>query len=183
MTATASARGRSNRVLALDLSLTSTGVALPDGIAYTISGKSARGPERLALIRARVLTLVMDCEPQSSVEPPLHVAIEGPAFGRANGMHALGQLAGVIYLALHERGIRPVIVPPSSLKKYATGKGNAPKELVLVEAVKRLGYDGSDDNEADALWLRALVMDALGEPVVTVPATHRAALAKVEVDR
>lgn len=163
------------RVLALDLSLTATGVAFPDGVTVTITTKD-KGVERLATIREEVLACLGDGDWR-----PTHVAIEGPAFGRANQMHALGQLAGVVYLALHEDGFDPVIVPPSSLKKYATGKGNAAKPEVLAAAIRRLDYDGHDDNEADALWLRALVMDALGHPVVDVPATHRAALAKVDV--
>lgn len=160
-------------VLGLDLSLTATGVAYPDGASHTYAVKT-KGCDRLRTIRDRLLT---DC----MTEEPTYVAIEGPAFGRPQGMHALGQLAGVIYLALHEAGQPYVLITPSTVKKYATGKGNAPKAEVLAAAIRRLDYDGHDDNQADALWLRAVLMDALGEPVVTVPESHRVALAKVEV--
>lgn len=37
-----------------------------------------------------------------------------------------------------------------TIKKHATGKGNAGKELV-IEAMKAKGHDPKDDNEADAL--------------------------------
>lgn len=43
-------------------------------------------------------------------------------------------------------------VPVGTIKKHATGKGNANKAAV-IEAVRALGYDPRDDNEADALAL------------------------------
>ena len=43
-------------------------------------------------------------------------------------------------------------VPVGTIKKHATGKGNAPKEEMLAAASRR-GYTPIDDNEADALAL------------------------------
>ena len=43
-------------------------------------------------------------------------------------------------------------VPVGTIKKYATGKGNANKEA-MIEAAKRWGHAPTDDNEADALAL------------------------------
>src|SRR5512132_575484 len=43
-------------------------------------------------------------------------------------------------------------VPVGTIKRYVTGKGNADKAAV-IEAVCRLGFNPSDDNEADALAL------------------------------
>ena len=39
------------------------------------------------------------------------------------------------------------------IKKFATGKGNANKLAMINAAKLKLGYQGEDDNEADALWL------------------------------
>jgi hypothetical protein len=39
------------------------------------------------------------------------------------------------------------------VKLFATGKGNAPKDVVLTAAIQKLQYAGNDHNEADALWL------------------------------
>lgn len=41
-------------------------------------------------------------------------------------------------------------VPVGTLKKHITGKGNADKEAV-IKAVRNLGFNPKDDNEADAL--------------------------------
>jgi Holliday junction resolvasome RuvABC endonuclease subunit len=43
-------------------------------------------------------------------------------------------------------------VPVGTIKKYATGKGNANKEAVMVAMVGK-GHKPVDDNEADALAL------------------------------
>ena len=43
-------------------------------------------------------------------------------------------------------------VPVQTIKKFATGKGNANKDLVIA-AMKHLGLHPRDDNEADAMAL------------------------------
>jgi len=43
-------------------------------------------------------------------------------------------------------------VPVGTIKKFATGKGNADK-AAMIEAAKRWGHKPEDDNEADALAL------------------------------
>jgi hypothetical protein len=43
-------------------------------------------------------------------------------------------------------------VPVGTIKQFATGKGNAPKEA-MIQAMQALGHAPADDNEADALAL------------------------------
>lgn len=160
-------------ILALDLSLTSTGYALdrPAGSDVGTLTTRLRGCHRLAWLRTEIVALAEQAD---------FAVIEGYSFNsRSSQAHALGELGGVVRVALHERGIPYVDVPPAIVKKYATGKGNAGKELVLVEAVKRLRYQGASNDEADALWLHALGHALVGQPVVELPQTHRDALAKV----
>lgn len=184
------------KVVGLDLSLTATGVADADGTA--VLKTKMTGIERLIDLREAVLQVIglpRIIEAQSSVEGlggrllvdpeswPILVVIEGYSMGTArqnSHAHALGELGGVIRVALTEHSIEFVDVPPASLKKYATGKGNANKGMVLEAASKRSGLDfGGDDNRADAWWLRAMALDYLGDPIVTVPALNRGALAAV----
>lgn len=158
------------RVVGLDLSLTATGIALPDGTTATLTTK-LRGCERLIDLRNRC---------RKACELADLAVVEGYSFGSRNShAHALGELGGVVRVALHVASVRFVEVSPSSLKKYATGKGNANKGEMLAAAIRRLDYQGASDNEADALWLRAMGLDALGCPVVDLPAVNRTALAKV----
>ena len=48
-------------------------------------------------------------------------------------------------------------VPVGTIKKHATGKGNASKDE-MISAVRALGYAPGDTNEADALALLAWAM-------------------------
>ncbi len=163
--------GDAPTVVGLDLSLNRSGVA--DGATACTFRPRCDGMERLRKVRdfMRLATDGADL-----------VVIEGYSMGSHGAhSHALGELGGVVRLALFEAGIPHVDVPPATLKVYATGKGNAGKGDVLAEAVRRLGYDGGDDNEADALWLRAFGLELMGAPVVTLPEAHRRALAKVDL--
>ena len=52
---------------------------------------------------------------------------------------------------LRRRRVPSVVVPPSLLKRRATGKGNADKAQMMA-AARALGWDGDGDDQADA-WL------------------------------
>lgn len=157
-------------VLGLDLSLTATGVALPNGEPKVLTN-NLRGCDRLIWIRD-VIAFSLD------VHAPDLVMVEGYAMGTVRQAHsyATGELGGVVRVMLHEASQPFLDVPPATLKKYATGRGNAKKVEVLQAAWKRLGYEGTSDDEADALWLRAVGMELLGVPVVSLPAVQRAAV-------
>lgn len=166
------------RIIALDLSLTRSGWAGPflrlSGVLVPPRGQD-RGMARLRWIRDQVIAKCAGADV---------VAIEGYAYGSARGasqQHSLGELGGVVRLALFEAGIHYVDVAPATLKKFATGKGNANKELMLAESIRRLGYSGSDSNEADALWMLNLMLTLHGQPeAVAVPKVHMDAIAKLK---
>lgn len=131
-------------ILALDLSLTAPGVCLPDGWTGTLRVKE-HGMERLSLIRKRVFGYACDVDV---------VVLEGYSFGsRGAAVVNIGELGGVVRLALYEARIPYVEVPPACLKRYATGRGNASKDDVLQQAVIRSGHAFEDNNAADAWWL------------------------------
>lgn len=164
--------------MALDLSLSASGVAVFDGgliSVDTLRPPGLAGMERLEWIMRRVVDLTEAAEV---------VLIEGYAFARPNQAHQIGELGGVIRLALHTRRVPYVEVAPKQVKKLATGKGNAGKELVLVEAVKRLEYAGADNNEADALWLLQAALQHFALPgAVELPKAHLQALEKIDWPR
>lgn len=155
-------------VLALDLSLTSTGFALP-GESGTLRPPTGlgKGVRRLHWLQTQAMRLAQGVQ---------LVVIEGAAYGGARGtsrLHAAGQLSGVILLGLHLARVPVVELPPASLKRLATGRGNAPKEQVLAAAIRRLGYPGHSDDEADALWLLQAAGQVYGLPWrVDLPQAH-----------
>jgi Holliday junction resolvasome RuvABC endonuclease subunit len=83
------------------------------------------------------------------------IAFENASFGSNNRDTAAGhnKLIGVIELVAKELGVRCLGLNPATLKKHATGHGNAKKPAMIAAARDRLRYDGCDDNEADALWV------------------------------
>lgn len=160
------------RVLALDLSMTATGIARPDGYLSTYSpGAANLGDQRLTLIRNKVRHLVIDTEPAL-------VAIEGPVT-RSQAATTIGMVHGAVRVELMDTGDRYLLVPPAVLKKYATGKGNAPKPDMRMALYKRTGADVADDNQVDAAWLRLIALDLLGHPEVDMPAAQRDVLGKL----
>jgi hypothetical protein len=52
-------------------------------------------------------------------------------------------------------------VPVGTIKRHSTGKGNADK-AAMITAIRALGFDPADDNEADALALLDWVMKTGG---------------------
>ncbi|HET8581740.1 MAG TPA: hypothetical protein VFL65_00700 [Jatrophihabitans sp.] len=164
------------RVLGVDPSLASTGLATRDG-ADTIETKPggwASDLHRLQYIAAMV---------RNAARAALAdvVVVEGLAFSSKSGK--AGDRAGLHWLIrdrLDALGVRVVIVPPTSRAKYATGKGNAGKDAVLIEVVRRLPILVDNNNEADAAVLLAMGLDHYGAPLATMPAAHRAALAAVD---
>lgn len=53
-------------------------------------------------------------------------------------------------------------VAVGTIKKRATGNGAASKEMMIEAACAKLGVIPEDDNEADALWLLVLMVEAEG---------------------
>ncbi|HNB58717.1 MAG TPA: hypothetical protein PK308_00290 [Phycisphaerales bacterium] len=163
-------------LLALDLSLTGTGWAT-NGTHGAFSGvfgaEDLTGLERIASLRDDCLRLAWKHGPDL-------VVIEGLVATRfGNASLDLAGLGWAVRLGLHAAGIPYVDVAPTSLKKFATGKGNATKIEVLKEAWKRLGYEGTDDNEADALWLLHAGLHHYGAQRLDLPKVNLEALAKV----
>jgi crossover junction endodeoxyribonuclease RuvC len=85
------------------------------------------------------------------------IAMEGYAFG-SQMANMLGELGGMVKLTLLDYNeLYPVIVPPTSLKKYATGKGNVQKNQILLHVYKNFNVELPDDNAADSYILAHLV--------------------------
>lgn len=73
--------------------------------------------------------------------------------------HIFGEYAGLLKLAAGERGVPIKEFNPSTIKKAATGKGNADKTAVML--AMRARYPGvliQDDNSADALAVLTLAL-------------------------
>lgn len=105
------------------------------------------------------------------------VIIEGYAFAGKFNNSLQYELGACIRMKLYQEEVPFVEVPPTSLKKFVTGKGNAKKNLMLLSVYKRWDFDTEDDNEADAYGLaqfgRAIKGHDVGLPAVNLTALEK----------
>lgn len=71
--------------------------------------------------------------------------------------HMYGGFMATLTAWCEANGVPYEGVPVQTIKKHATGKGNASKEDVIA-AIRALGHAPKDDNEADALALLNYVL-------------------------
>ena len=168
----------------LDLSLTSTGVAIIHrGVATVRRITSKPTPKATtADTAARLDALVADIIRSIPVSDQTLVAIEGPSFGSTgSAAHVLGGLWWIVRHALRVEGLDVVVVAPGTVKKYATGNGNAPKDQVLAAVVRRYpDVDVTGNDEADALVLAAIRARHDEHPIeASLPAAQASAVKAV----
>jgi len=84
-----------------------------------------------------------------------HIAYEKPGGSHYNALVSHANLEGVILLLCAMHSLQYYGYSATSIKKYITDNGAA-KKADVIAAVKELGYDPADDNEADAIALYRL---------------------------
>lgn len=94
-----------------------------------------------------------------SLAKPVHrrvsMAMEGYAHNAKFGREKAGELGGIVKLAWYDVfRTDPMVVSPTVLKKYVTGKGNANKQEMMAGVARKWQvYDIVDDNLADSFAL------------------------------
>lgn len=172
-------------IVGLDLSLTSTGIALimtGDGREYReVRRIESTGRTGASLYQRHARLDLIAADVVASCNIADLVVIEGPSYGSQTGsQHDRSGLWWLVVDRLRNDSLRVVEVPPSCRMKYATGKGNARKDVVLAAVVRRYPrIDVTGNDEADALVLAAMGARWLGHPIDDLPQTHLAAMAKV----
>lgn len=162
-------------ILAVDLSLTATGLAWRNFADRTDGTECLKVPGKGW---PRVDAIVRKVRRLSSYANV--VVVEGPSLhSQGRGTCDRWALRGAVLYDLWTRGIPFVEVPPAVVKKYATGKGNANKDAMIAAAIRSLGFEGSDNNEADA-WCLLHMADQHYHFTDTKPVYRAEMLAKVD---
>jgi crossover junction endodeoxyribonuclease RuvC len=154
------------RGLGLDISLSATGVAFPSSHCLTV--KPVGGPDD----HGRRLWSIQQAFSRLSLQGNVNVAVieayavpKGPA-SRGVAPFRVAEVGGLIRARLFACGIPWVEIPAPSLKKWATGKGTAQKDE-MIRAALNAGAVVSNDNEADAWWLRHVGETFYNAPIET----------------
>lgn len=140
-------------VVGIDLSLTETGVSCgahgdPEQATFRLPFRDARGPHRLEMILSNLAPHLERRHADVAV-------LEGWGHLQAAAL-AVIEAHGVVKLHAYQQHTPLVLVPPTSMKLFATGKGNATKAQTVLAADRRHGYPGDNENEAEAWLLRAM---------------------------
>lgn len=146
------------RIMAVDLSVSCTGIAFPDGDTMAVKSRST-GDERRFQITEHVEIAARACKADLVMIEGLGGVYKGEAAREIPMLH------GAVRLALR-RSFIPFMrdVSPSSLKKFATGNGNADKDRMQAVAARLLGKRYATSDECDADWLRLAGLVAYGCP-------------------
>jgi crossover junction endodeoxyribonuclease RuvC len=159
-------------IIGIDPSLTSTGIVVLRGnkveLAVTTKNKPALGTiERVRLIYERIVDIQENLSDGEKWQAPDLIVIEGFSYGsKGRSVFDIAYLGWRIREELEwlkeQDNIPWLEVPPSQLKKFATGQGNANKEIILQQVYKRWGVEFSDNNQADAYVLAQIGRAYLG---------------------
>ena len=145
----------------IDPSLTGTGASIlntaGDLVAVT-TFKSKKGQYASSLHRYLTLAYGVVSYICDYVDPgDVIISIEGYSFGsRGAAVFSLAEFGGILRFMVAEKFGSYYEVPPTVLKKFATGKGNANKNVVLEQVFRKFGMGSevlTDDNQVDGYCL------------------------------
>lgn len=105
----------------------------------------------------RMITLIDEIV--RHLQPDDVICIESPA-NNAKGKY-VGQMFAIawgIRMSLVRRGWKYIDVAPSQVKKFASGKGNASKDDLIIPIFKKWGFEHNSDNVRDAYILAQIAV-------------------------
>jgi hypothetical protein len=177
-------------VIAIDPSLTSAAIVWGAGRAQDPLGMERITSEAAGQdVNARITRFWKHAqnilEPVARLAEPL-VVIEGYSHGHSHQAANLCELGGILrYLIVSdhanlcyvEQAPRIIEVPPTTLKKYITGKGNGDKTPMIAKLAATYGVQFETNDEYDAYGLYLIGLALIG--AVAPNMAQRAELAKL----
>ena len=146
------------RYVGIDLSTKTGFVAINQEskilLVEEIQGDSNKDPKRMVSLTEKIL---------QRLDAKDKIMIEGFSYGsRGRGIDFQFGLGHHVRNELYKFGFDYEIVTPGQLKKFATGKGNASKDNMILPIYKKWGFEHESDNVRDAFVL-AKIGQALNE--------------------
>jgi crossover junction endodeoxyribonuclease RuvC len=141
------------KVLGVDIA-THTGMLLLEGDEHRAKsiGPKLKGYCRLQSI-AKEFQRTLD------LWKPDSIVIEGYAHSRIMGIDTfitIVEVSTLIRMSMYERGLSWIEVTPKTLKKFATGKGNADKDEMATHIYEKWGFKSTNSDIIDAYALARL---------------------------
>lgn len=154
-----------NPIAAIDPSLTSTGICYgttADAFQVQCCNSKPRGKtvidrvQRYETLTSDILGILQPCRPRL-------ILIEEYAYSKnMGGQMYLGEFGGILRWHICDLTPHVIEVTASCLKKFATGKGNAPKDIVMAHVQKQWGHIFRNNDEADSFVLYQMALCIAG---------------------
>lgn len=153
--------------MGIDPSLTATGIIVLNGREVKETRTTPNRPDLGTIERVFIIHNIITNLIKEQPEPLDLIVIEGFSYGsKGRSVFDIAYLGWRIREELDrlewDNRIPWLEVPPSQLKKFATGKGNSGKDIILQQVYKRWGYETHDNNIADAYVLAQIGRAYLG---------------------
>jgi crossover junction endodeoxyribonuclease RuvC len=146
--------------LGIDLSTSATGLVLLESNGTKVPAlrheqclayPKLKGIERNKAICTSIMTLIHKHHPEK-------IVLEGYSLNmrKASSVIPLVEIGGLVRFLMHIDGLEWYDPTAPEVKKFATGKGNATKEVVMMWVLKRWEHTSIDNNTADAYVCAAM---------------------------
>jgi crossover junction endodeoxyribonuclease RuvC len=143
--------------IGIDQSLTETAITVLNTpnkyIIYSFKGKGKNSLEKSLDLHDKIKVFFHRQFAVTEGLKPIKCFIEGGSYHSTGRLFSLGQLSGLIISIIDSHKIPFREIPPTILKKFMTGKGNANKNFVIKNIQKKYGIHFKNDNEADSYVL------------------------------
>lgn len=129
---------------------TKTGFVILDSSGEVVEQEEIRS--KITTDPARMIDIVRQVK--AYLQPNDKIIIEGFAYGaKGNAVDFQYGLGWLIRAMLHVEKYKYSIATPSQVKKFASNRGNAKKEDLVLPLYKKWGYEHHSDNVRDAYVL------------------------------
>lgn len=143
------------RILALDIAtVTGWRTATASGTWNLKPNRGESEGMRVVRFKAKVKELIL-------LEGITVCSYERPAGLHKGSIMVASEMIGVLKDLCIGLNVELACYSASEIKKFATGKGNAGKDM-MVQSAKDKGFSPRDDNEADAIHLYDLTVKDIG---------------------
>jgi len=155
-------------IIGIDPSTSATGIVVINKnepnlteplIAYEIKpAPKLTGIDRYVAIITEIMKLVESYR-------PVFIVIEGYSLNmrHASSVIPLVEIGSLLRFMLRVEKISWLDPRASELKKFATGKGNTPKDTVMLNVYKKWGFEATTNNIADAYVLAMMGLAHIGK--------------------
>ena len=143
--------------LGIDLSVNATGLVLLDGRdtgPHALIEEEVKAPGEGIARKLAIVEKIMETVEDSA---PDRIVIEGYSLGKnMSSTVPLVEIGTILRLSLYREKLQWLDPNAPQVKKFASGKGNSPKDVVMMHVLKRWGHESKTNNTADAFVCAAI---------------------------